>query len=72
MKRHHEYIIFFSIYILVLTILYSYKQHIEGFDDTTDFLKSNIALVVGFGTILLSIIVYIIYKYITKPSSNTD
>ena len=72
MKRHHEYIIFFSIYILVLSILYSYKQYIEGFDDTTDFLKSNIALVVGFGTIILSIIVYIIYKYITKPSSNTD
>lgn len=52
--------------------MYSYKQHIEGFDDTTDFLKSNIALVVGFGTIILSIIVYIIYKYITKHSSNTD
>lgn len=35
----------------------------EGFNDTTDFITSNLALVVGFGTIILSIIIYLIYTY---------
>lgn len=63
MKIQQEYIILLLLYIFVLTILYSYKIQTEGFDATTDFITSNVALVVGFGTIILTIVIYLIYSY---------
>jgi len=63
MKIQQEYVILLLLYIFVLTILYSYKIQTEGFGATSDFVTSNIALVVGFGTIILTIVVYLLYTY---------
>ena len=63
MKIKQEYIVLLLLYIFIIAILYSCKMQTEGFNDTTDFITSNLALVVGFGTIILSIIIYLIYTY---------
>ena len=63
MKIKQEYIVLLLLYIFIIAILYSYKMQTEGFNDTTNFITSNLALVVGFGTIILSIIIYLIYTY---------
>jgi hypothetical protein len=57
-----QYMLFLILYMCILIILYLYKIQIEGFNDITDFIYSNLALSIGFGSIIIILIVYILYK----------
>ena len=62
MKLKTEYIILILVYIFVLAVLYGYKKQMEGFNNVTDFLKSNDFIAITSITIFVALFVYALYK----------